>query len=122
MSDINFVNIIDMEKPNIDGAITYKLKDGKSLSEIIDISCFVELTNIGKIIFPGNKSLQQNIPASIFNLCFYLGDLVEPVIGSWLTKNFNFQVDVNLREVFLNTNNLKVTIVEDSDTKTKLNK
>ena len=38
MSDINFVNIIDMEKPNIDGAITYKLKDGKSLSEIIDIS------------------------------------------------------------------------------------
>jgi hypothetical protein len=31
MSDINFVNIIDMEKPNIDGAITYKLKDGKSL-------------------------------------------------------------------------------------------
>ena len=62
------------------------------ISEIIDICCFVELTNVGKIIFPGNKSLQQNIPGSIFNLCFYLGDLVEPVIGSWLTKNFNFQV------------------------------
>ena len=37
-------------------------------------------------------------------------------------KNFNFQVDVNLREVFLNTKNLKITIVEDSDTKTLLNR
>jgi len=51
---------------------------------------------------------------SLFKNCYKL---------SYLNlKNFNFQVDVNLREVFLNTNNLKVTIVEDSDTKTKLNK
>ena len=26
-----------------------------------------------------------------FNLNFYIGDLTEPVIGSWFTKNFNFQ-------------------------------
>ena len=61
------------------------------LSVIINIPCFVELTNVGKIIFPRNKSLQQNVPSSIFNLCFYLGDLTEPVMGSWLTKNFSFQ-------------------------------
>ena len=51
---------------------------------------------------------------SLFKNCYRL---------SYLNiKNFNFEVDVNLREVFLNTNNLKVTIVEDSDTKSKLNK
>ena len=51
---------------------------------------------------------------SLFKNCYKL---------SYLNlKNFNFQVDVNLREVFLNTNNLKITIVEDSATKTILNR
>ena len=61
------------------------------LSGIINIPCFIELTKVGKIIFPKNKNLQQNVPSSLFNLCFYIGDLIEPVIGSWFTKNFNFQ-------------------------------
>ena len=61
------------------------------LSGIINVPCFVELSKIGKIIFPRNKNLQQNVPSSLFNLCFYIGDLIEPVIGSWFTKNFNFQ-------------------------------
>ena len=61
------------------------------LSSIINIPCFIEYTNVIKILFPMNKNLQQNIPASLFNLCFYVGDLIEPVIGSWFTKNFNFQ-------------------------------
>ena len=61
------------------------------LSSIINIPCFIELTNAGKILFPRNKNLQQSIPASLFNLNFYIGDLTEPVIGSWFTKNFNFQ-------------------------------
>ena len=61
------------------------------LSGIINIPCFVELAKIGKLIFPRNKNLQQNVPSSLFNLCFYIGDLTEPVIGSWFTKNFNFQ-------------------------------
>ena len=61
------------------------------LSGIINVPCFIELAKIGKIIFPKNKNLQQNVPASLFNLCFYIGDLIEPVIGSWFTKNFNFQ-------------------------------
>ena len=60
------------------------------LSGIAIIPGFVELTNIGKQLFPNNKNLQQNIPSSLFNLCFYLGDMTEPVIGSWFTKNFNF--------------------------------
>ena len=60
------------------------------LSTLVNIPCFVELTNIGKKLFPKNKNLQQNIPSSIFNLNFYLGDLTEPVIGAWFTKNFNF--------------------------------
>ena len=76
--------------------------------------------------FEGCKELKgldlssfQNTPSlksmnSLFKNCYKL---------SYLNlKHFNFQVEVNLREVFLNTNNLKVTIVEDSDTKTKLNK
>jgi hypothetical protein len=51
---------------------------------------------------------------SLFKNCYKL---------SYLNlKHFNFQVEVNLREVFLNTNNLLVTIVEDSDTKTLLNR
>ena len=61
------------------------------LSGIINVPCFIELAKIGKIIFPKNKNLQQNVPSSLFNLCFYIGDLIEPVIGSWFTKNFNFQ-------------------------------
>ena len=60
------------------------------LSALINIPCFVELANMGKKIFPKNKNLQQNVPSSLFNLCFYTGDLTEPVIGSWFTKNFNF--------------------------------
>ena len=51
----------------------------------------MELTNVGKKLFPRNKNLKQNIPSSLYNLCFYLSDLIEPVIGSWITKNFNFQ-------------------------------
>ena len=61
------------------------------LSGIINVPCFVELSKIGKIIFPRNKNLQQNVPSSLFNLCFYIGDLIEPIIGSWFTKTFNFQ-------------------------------
>ena len=61
------------------------------LSALVNISCFIELTNVGKKLFPDNKNLQQNIPSSLFNLCFYVGDLTEPVIGAWFTKTFNFQ-------------------------------
>ena len=61
------------------------------LSVIINIPCFIEYSNVVKKLFPLNKNLQQNIPSSLFNLCFYVGDLIEPVIGSWFTKNFNFQ-------------------------------
>ena len=61
------------------------------ISGIIFICCFMELTNVGKKLFPRNKNLKQNIPSSLYNLCFYLSDLIEPVIGSWITKNFNFQ-------------------------------
>ena len=51
------------------------------LSVIINIPCFIEYSNVVKKLFPLNKNLQQNIPSSLFNLCFYVGDLIEPVIG-----------------------------------------
>ena len=62
------------------------------LSGIINIPTYIELSKEGKKLFPHNKVLQQNVPASLFNLCFYVGDLIEPVIGSWFTKTFNFQM------------------------------
>ena len=62
------------------------------LSAIINIPCFIELAKVGKKLFPNNKNLQRAVPASLFNLCFYVGDLTEPVLGSFLTKTFNFKV------------------------------
>ena len=62
------------------------------LSAIINIPCFIELAKVGKKLFPNNKNLQRAVPASLFNLCFYIGDLTEPVLGSFLTKTFNFKV------------------------------
>ena len=59
---------------------------------IMNIPTFIELTNVGKKLFPHNKRLQLYIPASVFNISFYLGDLIEPVIGSWITTNFYFQM------------------------------
>ena len=62
------------------------------ISGIIIIPTFIELSKLGKILFKKNKELQQNVPASLFNLCFYISDLIEPVIGSWITKAFSFQM------------------------------
>ena len=59
---------------------------------LINIPTFIELTNVGKKLFPHNKRLLLDIPASIFNVSFYIGDLIEPVIGSWITTNFYFQM------------------------------
>ena len=61
-------------------------------SGIVIIPTFIELSKLGKKLFPDNKNLQQNVPASLFNLCFYTADLIEPVIGSWITKIFNFEM------------------------------
>ena len=58
---------------------------------LINITTFIELTNVGKKIFPHNKRLQLDIPASVFNLSFYIGDLFEPVLGSWITTNYYFK-------------------------------
>lgn len=59
---------------------------------LINITTFIELTNVGKKLFPHNKRLQLDIPASVFNLSFYIGDLFEPVLGSWITTNYYFQI------------------------------
>lgn len=59
---------------------------------LINITTFIELTNVGKKLFLHNKRLQSDIPASVFNLSFYVGDLIEPVLGSWITTNYYFQM------------------------------
>ena len=59
---------------------------------LINIPTFIELTNVGKKIYPNNKRLQLDIPASVFNLSFYVGELFEPVVGSWITQNYYFQM------------------------------
>ena len=58
---------------------------------LINIPTFIELNNLGKKIFPQNKQLQRDIPSSLINLSFFVGDLIEPVIGAWITAHINFQ-------------------------------
>ena len=58
---------------------------------IVNIPAFIELNNFGKKIFPNNTQLQRDIPSSLINFRFFCGDLIEPVIGSWITAHFNFQ-------------------------------
>ena len=58
---------------------------------LVNIPSFIELTNIGKKLFPNNKGLENDIPSSIFNISCYIGELFEPILGSWITKKSNFQ-------------------------------
>ena len=60
----------------------------------IYISVFLELNNAGKRLFPTNKLLRKNILSSIYNLCFYVGDLLWPVIGSYFTTKISFKASV----------------------------
>ena len=57
----------------------------------VNITSFIELTNIGKKLFNNNKRLEHDIPSSIFNISCYIGELFEPILGSWITKKTNFQ-------------------------------
>jgi len=59
---------------------------------LVNIPTFIELTNVGKKIYPHNKRLQLDIPSSVFNISFYIGDFIEPIIGSWITTNYYFQM------------------------------
>lgn len=58
---------------------------------IINIPAFVELNNFGKKIFSNNEQLQRDIPSSLINFSFCFGDLIEPIIGAWITNHFSFQ-------------------------------
>ena len=59
---------------------------------LINVTGFIELSNIGKVLFPNNKRLMNDIPSSFFNVSFYIGELFEPVLGSLITKKYNFQM------------------------------
>lgn len=59
---------------------------------MINIPGFVELNNFGKKLFPHDSHLQRDIPSSLFNFSFFFGDLVEPILGSWINAHFNFQI------------------------------
>ena len=36
--------------------------------------------------------MQLDLLSSIFNISFYIGDLIEPIIGSWITINYYFHM------------------------------
>lgn len=36
--------------------------------------------------------VQLDIPSSVFNISFYIGDFIEPIIGSWITTNYYYQM------------------------------
>jgi len=59
---------------------------------MINIPGYVELNNFGKYLFPNNSLLSRDIPSSLFNFSFFVGDLIEPVLGSWINYHFNFHV------------------------------
>ena len=58
---------------------------------MVNIPAFIELKNFGKKLFPKNKELQRDIPSSIINFGFSVGDLISPIVGAWITAHFNFQ-------------------------------
>jgi MFS family permease len=61
------------------------------LQGVINIPSFIEFNNFGKKYFPNNSKLQSDIPSSLINFSFFVGDLFEPVIGAWITAHYDFQ-------------------------------
>ena len=59
---------------------------------VINIPTFLELNNFGKKMFPHNSQLQRDIPSSLINFSFFFGDLISPIIGSWINAHFSFQI------------------------------
>ena len=57
----------------------------------IIVPSFVELTNFSKYLFPNNIEMQNVIPSTFFNVSFYFGDFVSPIIGSYFTSHFSFE-------------------------------
>lgn len=58
---------------------------------LINIPVFVELNNFCKGLFPNNTQLQRSLSSSFISFSFNSGNLFEPVLGSWITKNFSFR-------------------------------
>jgi MFS family permease len=59
---------------------------------MINIPGYVELNNFGKYLYPNNSLLSRDIPSSLFNFSFFVGDLIEPVLGSWINFHFGFHM------------------------------
>lgn len=59
---------------------------------MINIPGYVELNNFGKYLYPNNSLLSRDIPFSLFNFSFFVGDLIEPVLGSWINFHFGFHM------------------------------
>lgn len=59
---------------------------------MINIPGYVELNNFGKYLYPNNSLLSRDIPSSLFNFSFFVGDLIEPVFGSWINFHFGFHM------------------------------
>ena len=62
------------------------------IAGMINIPGYVELNNFGKYLYPNNSLLSRDIPSSLFNFSFFVGDLIEPVLGSWINFHFGFHM------------------------------
>ncbi len=62
------------------------------IAGMINIPGYVELNNFGKYLYPNNSHLSRDIPSSLFNFSFFVGDLIEPVLGSWINFHFSFHM------------------------------
>ena len=58
----------------------------------IIVPTFIELANFSKYLFPNNIEMQNVIPSTFFNLSFYLADFLSPIIGSFMTSHFSFEI------------------------------
>ena len=59
---------------------------------LIIVPTYIELNNFSKLLFPNDLEMQNVIPSTFFNLSFYLSDFFSPIIGSFFTSNYSFEV------------------------------
>ena len=59
---------------------------------LVNIPTFIEFLNLGKELIPNDHQMQRDLPSSLLNFSFYLGDLIEPIVGSCITGLFYFQM------------------------------
>ena len=58
----------------------------------IIVPTFIELNNFAKYLFAHNTELQNVISSTFFNFSFYFADFSSPILGSYFTTHYSFEV------------------------------